>query len=164
MIPAPNMKDVIMDLQADSEQFLHGKAHKGMAFGARNILVTIYLMKKLTCKLFSSTVLSKNKLLSWLTRFQTLQKWKYHFSENGTHRTASIDRLIGKNIPTLSWKLDFGQIQFSNVRFSGNYCRTSFVWQLLNVLLKYLDFRPWLEYQMKKSGFEWQYHKLSLGE
>ena len=39
MIPAPNMKDVIMDLQADSEQFLHGKAHKGMAFGAKNILV-----------------------------------------------------------------------------------------------------------------------------
>ncbi len=39
MIPAPNMKDVFMDLQADSEQFLHGKAHKGMAQGAKNILV-----------------------------------------------------------------------------------------------------------------------------
>ena len=52
MIPAPNMKDVIMDLQADSEQFLHGKAHKGMAFGAKNILVqndrinTLYLTLK----------------------------------------------------------------------------------------------------------------------
>jgi hypothetical protein len=38
MIPAPNMKDVFMDLQADHEPFLHGKAHKGMAIGARNIL------------------------------------------------------------------------------------------------------------------------------
>jgi len=58
MMPAPNMKDVFMDLQAgsqfksysqqsatfiitfqlDSEQFLHGKAHKGMALGAKNIL------------------------------------------------------------------------------------------------------------------------------
>ena len=41
MIPAPNMKDVFMDLQADHEQFLHGKAHKGMANGAKNILVRI---------------------------------------------------------------------------------------------------------------------------
>lgn len=38
MMPAPNMKDVFMDLQADAEDFLHGKAHKGMAVGARNIL------------------------------------------------------------------------------------------------------------------------------
>jgi hypothetical protein len=41
MIPAPNMKDVFMDLQADADQFLHGKAHKGMAQGAKNILVQI---------------------------------------------------------------------------------------------------------------------------
>jgi hypothetical protein len=39
MIPAPNMKDVFMDLQADHEPFLHGMAHKGMAIGAKNILV-----------------------------------------------------------------------------------------------------------------------------
>ena len=39
MMPAPNMKDIFMDLQADHEQFLHGQAHKGMAIGAKNILV-----------------------------------------------------------------------------------------------------------------------------
>jgi hypothetical protein len=33
MIPAPKMKDVFMDLQADAVQFLHGNAHMGMAHG-----------------------------------------------------------------------------------------------------------------------------------
>ena len=46
MIPAPNMKDVFMDLQADHEDFLHGKAHKGMAIGAKNILVKSALIKR----------------------------------------------------------------------------------------------------------------------
>ena len=38
MIPAPEMKDVFMDLYADTEKFLHGHAHRGMAIGCNNIL------------------------------------------------------------------------------------------------------------------------------
>ncbi|XP_040574968.1 uncharacterized protein [Lepeophtheirus salmonis] len=38
MIPAPEMKDVFMDLYADTEPFLHGHAHRGMAIGCRNIV------------------------------------------------------------------------------------------------------------------------------
>ncbi|QQP56167.1 Uncharacterized protein FKW44_000747 [Caligus rogercresseyi] len=41
MIPAPEMQDVFMDLYADSEPFLHGHAHRGMAIGCRNILERI---------------------------------------------------------------------------------------------------------------------------
>ena len=35
------MSDVFMDLCATAEPFLHGKAHRGMAIGARNILSKI---------------------------------------------------------------------------------------------------------------------------
>lgn len=45
MIPTPKMKDVFMDLHADSEPFLDGVAHRGMAVGALNIL------RKITPKL-----------------------------------------------------------------------------------------------------------------
>ena len=38
MMPAPKMADVFMDLYATAEPFMHGKAHRGMAIGARNIL------------------------------------------------------------------------------------------------------------------------------
>ena len=38
MIPAPKMSDVFMDLYATAEPFLNGKAHRGMAIGANNIL------------------------------------------------------------------------------------------------------------------------------
>ena len=38
MIPAPNMKDVFMDLHAAADPFLNGQAHKGMAVGAQNVL------------------------------------------------------------------------------------------------------------------------------
>ena len=41
MIPAPKMSDVFMDLSAKAEPFLNGRAHQGMAIGARNILEKI---------------------------------------------------------------------------------------------------------------------------
>ena len=41
MIPAPKMSDVFMDLHATATEFLHGKAHTGMAIGGRNILTKI---------------------------------------------------------------------------------------------------------------------------
>jgi len=41
MIPAPKMSDVFMDLHATAIDCLHGKAHRGMAIGARNILTKI---------------------------------------------------------------------------------------------------------------------------
>ncbi len=41
MIPAPKMKDVFMDLYADTMPFLGGQAHMGMAMGAKNILAKI---------------------------------------------------------------------------------------------------------------------------
>ncbi len=41
MFPAPKMRDVFMDLYADSMPFLHGNAHMGMAIGAKNILAKI---------------------------------------------------------------------------------------------------------------------------
>lgn len=41
MIPAPKMSDVFMDLYATAEPFLNGKAHRGMAIGAKNILEKI---------------------------------------------------------------------------------------------------------------------------
>ena len=49
MLPAPKMKDVFMDLYADTTPFLHGHAHMGMAMGSRNILKKI--MPKLLEKL-----------------------------------------------------------------------------------------------------------------
>lgn len=38
MFPAPKMKDVFMDLYADSTEFLHGHAHLGFVIGAKNII------------------------------------------------------------------------------------------------------------------------------
>ena len=38
MIPAPKMKDVFMDLYADSTAFLNGEGHMGMVLGAKNIM------------------------------------------------------------------------------------------------------------------------------
>jgi hypothetical protein len=38
MLPAPKMSDVFMDLCATAEPFLNGRAHRGMAVGARNIM------------------------------------------------------------------------------------------------------------------------------
>lgn len=38
MIPAPKLKDVFMDLYADSVPFLHGEGHQGMVIGGQNIL------------------------------------------------------------------------------------------------------------------------------
>ena len=53
------MKDIFMDLQADHEQFLHGQAHKGMAIGAKNILVrNVFLCS------FSLEELCRNSLRS----------------------------------------------------------------------------------------------------
>jgi len=41
MIPAPKMSDVFMDLHATAIDCLHGKAHGGMAIGAKNIMIKI---------------------------------------------------------------------------------------------------------------------------
>ena len=38
VFPRPNIYDVIMDLRAETQPFLHGEAHAGMVIGSRNIL------------------------------------------------------------------------------------------------------------------------------
>ena len=39
--PAPSVPDIVMDLRADSMAFLGGRAHKGMALGARNVMALV---------------------------------------------------------------------------------------------------------------------------
>ena len=38
VFPRPNIYDVIMDLRAETQPFLHGEAHAGMVIGSKNIL------------------------------------------------------------------------------------------------------------------------------
>ena len=43
---APKISDVFMDLCATAEPFMHGRAHRGMVIGARNILEKVHTQLK----------------------------------------------------------------------------------------------------------------------
>ena len=38
IFPMPNIYDIVMDLRAETEPFLEGEAHAGMAMGAKNLM------------------------------------------------------------------------------------------------------------------------------
>lgn len=38
IFPAPNIYDIVMDIRAETQPFLHGEAHAGMVIGARNLM------------------------------------------------------------------------------------------------------------------------------